>query len=123
MQWRRRNGTTGHYTGPLVDLGLGIPRRMRDHGIRRALYDLAFGYVSGFPVRDILPFALRSLFPQRTIPVAEVIMLDAVVDFDAGFVVLQCDCGETMVGRGGDRIEHADDGAHVYHPAPYGVSS
>ena len=73
MQWRKADGTMGTYTGPLIYLGRGIPRPMGDHGIRRALFDLAFGYVSGFPVRDILPFAARSLFPQRaaTIEAAE----------------------------------------------------
>lgn len=65
MQWRRADGTMGTYHGPLKSLGHGIPRPMRDHGFRRALFDLAYGYTSGFPVRDILPFALRSLFRQR----------------------------------------------------------
>lgn len=65
MQWRRADGTTGTYHGPLKSLGQGIPRKMGPHGFRRALFDLAFGYTSGFPVRDIIPFALRSLFPQR----------------------------------------------------------
>lgn len=65
MQWRRADGSMGTYHGPLKSLGHGIPRPMRDHGFRRAMFDLAFGYVSGFPVRDIIPFALRSLLPQR----------------------------------------------------------
>lgn len=64
MQWRRTNGSIGHYSGPLIDLGHGIPRRIPSYGIRAALFDLAFGYVSGFPVRDILTFSARSLFPQ-----------------------------------------------------------
>ncbi|WP_138945260.1 hypothetical protein [Plantibacter sp. M259] len=63
MQWRKANGQTGRYTGPLMDLGRGIPRKMRDHGVRRAIFDLAYGYVSGFPMRDIIVFAGRSLFP------------------------------------------------------------
>lgn len=69
MQWRKANGQTGEYTGPLMPLGHGIPRCMRDFGIRRAIFDLAFGYASGFPVRDIIPFAIRSLFPYRIVTV------------------------------------------------------
>lgn len=65
MQWRRSNGETGQYSGRLVDLGYGIPRELPDHGIRRALFDLAFGWVSGFPFWDVLVFSARSLFPQR----------------------------------------------------------
>jgi hypothetical protein len=72
MTWRRADGTMGEYHGDLIELGLGIPRNTRSWGIRRALFDLAFGYVSGFPVRDIIPFSLRSLFPSRPIPAAEV---------------------------------------------------
>lgn len=65
VQWRRADGTTGTYHGPLRSLGVGIPRPMRDHGFRRAVFDLAYGYTSGFPVRDIIPFAACSLFRQR----------------------------------------------------------
>ncbi|WP_193596085.1 hypothetical protein [Microbacterium sp. YJN-G] len=65
MTWRRADGTMGEYRGELVELGMGIPRRKGAFGIRRAAFDLAFGYVSGFPVRDIIPFAVRSLFPGR----------------------------------------------------------
>jgi hypothetical protein len=70
MTWRKADGSTGEYSGPLMDLGHGIPRPMRDHGARRAVFDLAFGYVSGFPVRDVLAFSFRSLFPQRGVPTA-----------------------------------------------------
>lgn len=93
MQWRKANGKDGTYTGPLVNLGHGIPRKLGDFGMRRAIYDLAFGYVSGFPVRDIIPFAARSLFPTRVKalePVAE----------DSGYVgtvFISCPaCGELM---------------------------
>ena len=66
MQWRRADGTFAEYTGPLDDLGYGIPRNPRKTwGIRRALFDLAFGYVSGFPILDVLAFAARSLLPPR----------------------------------------------------------
>ena len=42
--------------------------------IGHAAFDLAFGYTSGFPLRDILPFASRSLFPRRaaTIDAADI---------------------------------------------------
>lgn len=63
MQWIRWNGRTGRYDGDLIELGQGIPRKMREWGLRRALFDLAYGYTSGFPVRDIIPFALRRLLP------------------------------------------------------------
>lgn len=65
MTWRRADGSTGEYHGETIELGVGIPRPMGTHGIRRALFDLAFGYASGIPVRDVVPFALRSLFPQK----------------------------------------------------------
>lgn len=66
MQWRRADGTIAEYTGPLDDLGYGIPRNPRTAwGIRRALFDLAYGYVSGFPILDVLAFSARSLLPPR----------------------------------------------------------
>jgi len=64
MYWRRADGSQGEYVGPLRDLGHGIPRPDHGPGIRRALFDLAFGYVSGFPVRDILAYVLRSSFRE-----------------------------------------------------------
>jgi len=75
MQWRKADGSTGRYSGPLQSLGHGIPRPMRDWGVRRAVFDFCFGYVSGFPLRDILAYSLRSLFPQKTL-YAEVEWLD-----------------------------------------------
>lgn len=66
MQWRRADGSFAEYTGPLDDLGYGIPRNPHTQwGIRRALFDLAYGYVSGFPILDVLTFAARSLLPPR----------------------------------------------------------
>lgn len=66
MQWRKADGTFAEYTGPLDDLGYGIPRNPRTSwGIRRAVFDLAYGYVSGFPILDVLTFSARSLFPRR----------------------------------------------------------
>lgn len=66
MQWRRADGSTGQYIGPLDDLGYGIPRNPpTSWGPRQALFDLAFGYVSGFPITDVLVFSARSLLPPR----------------------------------------------------------
>jgi hypothetical protein len=66
MQWRRADGSFAEYSGPLDDLGYGIPRNPETGwGIRRALFDLAFGYVSGFPILDVIAFSARSLFPPR----------------------------------------------------------
>jgi hypothetical protein len=69
MHWRRADGSMGEYAGPLRDLGHGIPRPDHGPGIRRALFDLAFGYVSGFPVRDILAYVFPGSF--REAPVLE----------------------------------------------------
>lgn len=63
MSWLGAGGATR--TAPAVlDLGwttgANFPRRK--YGIRRALWDIAFGYVSGFPLRDIAYFVrTRSL--------------------------------------------------------------
>jgi hypothetical protein len=85
---------------------------MRDHGIRRAVYDLAFGYASGFPVRDILPFALRSLLPQRGIPTASA----PAAERDPGYVgtvhILCPECGALMPATVSVEIEN-NDGAHL----------
>ena len=69
VAWRRADGTTGKYTGPIRELGQGIPRGDSGPGIRRALFDLAFGYVSGFPVRDILAYVFPGSF--RAAPILE----------------------------------------------------
>jgi hypothetical protein len=46
-------------------LGSGRKRCTKRYGIRRAIWDAAFGYVSGFRKRDILYFVLtRSLSRQ-----------------------------------------------------------
>lgn len=42
------------------------------------------------------------------------------VDLEPGFVIVRCPvCEASQVGRPGDALEHADDGAHVYS-ATYG---
>ena len=68
MHWKRWNGKDGFYHGVLEDLGYAIPRPFREWGIRAALMDFCMGYASGFPVRDIIPFALRSLLPRGVKP-------------------------------------------------------
>lgn len=78
MQWRRFNGQTGTYSGPLVDLGQAIPRRVRSWGPGAALHHFAYGYASGFPLRDVIPFALRYLLPpSRKVPTVEVHYADS----------------------------------------------
>lgn len=48
-------------------LGEAHHRPMGDYGLRRALWDIAFGYVSGFRILDIAWFVLtRSLHPRIT---------------------------------------------------------
>lgn len=62
MEELRTNPVGVHYLG----FGVNPIRYTLKHGIRRAIYDFAFGYVSGFPVRDILPWVWRfSLSPKR----------------------------------------------------------
>lgn len=96
MQWKRWNGATGVYDGPTVDLGTAIPRRLPDFGFRRAVFDLAFGYVNGFPLLDVIAYSMRSLFPTQT--------REALVDYGeenaplvVGTVYISCpSCGEPM---------------------------
>lgn len=109
MQWRRSNGSTGTYQGPLVDLGHGIPRRMGEHGFRRAIYDLAFGYVSGFPIRDILTFSMRALFPQPVLSVEMQTEEASAEDIYVGTIHLLCpECGDLMPARVSASIGNPD---------------
>lgn len=67
----RRARTTTTYVGAggtireiatPFDLGYGVMRASKRYGIRRAVWDIAYGYVSGFRKRDIAYFVLtRSL--------------------------------------------------------------
>lgn len=110
MQWRKAGGETGHYNGPLFNLGHGIPRQLPEHGPRRAIFDLAFGYVSGFPVRDIIPFSIRSLFPQQPQPAQ---MQEVAEDeaFQVGTVWVGCPaCGENMPATVSAEIVEDEDG-------------
>ena len=113
MQWRKRDGTTGTYAGPLVDLGQGIPRQMRAHGFRRAVFDLAFGYVSGFPLRDILAFSVRSLLPQRDIPTLEAVEVEP--STVVGTAWIECpSCGEYLPAVvTAEVVDEAGDGQHA----------
>lgn len=57
-------GVGGHIRKINVDfeLGQGCWRVANEYGIRRAIWDIAFGYVSGFRKRDIAYYVLtRSL--------------------------------------------------------------
>lgn len=66
MRWARRDGTVGSYIGPVRDLGEGIPRprstRPLIYRMQRALWHLAFGYVSGFPILDVVAFTVRGFW-------------------------------------------------------------
>lgn len=109
MQWRKANGETGSYSGPLVALGHGIPRKAGSFGVRRAIYDAAFGYVSGFPVRDIFAFSVRSLFPQRTL---SVVAADAIEPYDGyvGTANIQCPvCGAIVPATVTAEIVNGED--------------
>ncbi|MCU1418689.1 MAG: hypothetical protein JWP32_2863 [Schumannella sp.] len=48
-----------------VDFGYGIHRRVPAYGIRRAIFDAAFGYVNGFPARAILYYVITRDFSER----------------------------------------------------------
>lgn len=67
MRWKKPNGETAIYHGTLHDLGYGIPRHLpRDWGIKRATYDFALGYASGFPLGHVLAFSMRRLLPRKS---------------------------------------------------------
>lgn len=67
MQWRGPRGESVWYEGPMFDLGYGIKGRHQDRGIRGLVWDLAFGYVSGFPVSHILHYALTHVFRPKAV--------------------------------------------------------
>lgn len=111
LQWMKANGEIGEYKGPTIALGKGIPRKMGEHGFRRAMFDLALGYASGFPVRDIIPFVMRSLFPQGVREAALVEEPDGPPVIGAAWI--ECPvCGEFMPASVTAEIED-DDYAHV----------
>lgn len=112
MQWRKADGTTGEYVGPLVELGKGIPRNLPPHGIRRAIFDLAFGYISGFPIWDVLVFSARSLFPQRPPCRGEWVEQDQ--SSTVGTVWIACpECGESLPATvSAEVVDHDGDGLH-----------
>lgn len=86
VRWGRRDGTVGVYVGPVIALGDGIPRpRSRNplfYRMQRFAWHVAFGYVSGFPVRDILAYALREWWPIED--VTDVPTVDPAVVFIPG---------------------------------------
>lgn len=44
-------------------------------------------------------------------------------ELELGFVIVHCpSCDTTQVGRPGDALEHAEGGAHVWHPS-YGAGA
>ena len=84
MQWARRDGTMAEYAGELIDLGHGIPRprsrRPMVYRMQRAVWHLSFGYVSGFPIIDVLAFTARAFWgiplPADPIPDALVEIIE-----------------------------------------------
>jgi len=57
-------GKTKHVTVDL-NLGMGTHRGAPTHGIRRAIWAAAMGYVSGFDKRDILYYILTRTLSRR----------------------------------------------------------
>ena len=79
----RWGGVTG-YLKTDFNMGRGRRRNGKRYGFRRAVWDAAFGYVSGFPKRDILYFVLtRSL----SCKVCEFTLRREGVQFDHGLPV------------------------------------
>jgi hypothetical protein len=81
LPWVDWHGRAQTYTGPLRELGRGIPRprsrRPMIYRMQRAAWHLALGYASGFPVRDVLAFTLRGFW---AIPVPTDDVADAIVE-------------------------------------------
>jgi len=61
LSWRGKTKTV------LTDLemGRGSFRNLPPFGLRRAVWDAAFGYISGFPKRDILYYILTRSLNKR----------------------------------------------------------
>lgn len=57
-------GTTESVT-PDIMLGVGSTRGLPQYGIRRAIWDAAFGYVSGFRKRAIVYYLLTRSLNRR----------------------------------------------------------
>jgi len=67
MQWCGTAWAGRAYTGPLQELGQGIPRKFKLGGLKEFAYHLAFGYTSGFPLRDIIYWStMVTFFPRAT---------------------------------------------------------
>lgn len=66
MQCVGPKGETLAIPGPYIDLGIGKRRCKKPFGLRRALWDFCYGYVSGFPVHAIFYYIwTRSLSEKR----------------------------------------------------------
>lgn len=65
VSWVKADGTTAEAPA-IFNLGWaarGIPPK--EYGLRRALWDIAFGHVSGFPLRDIAYYVRTRSFSRR----------------------------------------------------------
>lgn len=47
-----------------IDLGTGVMPKQHN-GIKRALFDLALGYLSGYPIKDVLYYVFKISLSQR----------------------------------------------------------
>ena len=80
VYWVRSDGRPDRARAE-VDLGNGAMRNYPRFGFRRMLWDFCFGYVSGYPVRDILAFCwhhgINESIEQRWLAKRKRIMEDA----------------------------------------------
>lgn len=93
------------------ELGRGV-RRAPAYGLRRAVYDAAFGWVSGFRLRDIAYFILTRSLSERV----RNWTLDrerAAWDADTTIHCPEPGC-TSLLGAVGGRIEHHTDGSHTW---------
>lgn len=103
MQWRGWGDRPREYTGDLRYLGWGVPRPRAERGTwRRIVWDLAFGYVSGFPKRDIVWYVWKvSIRRPPARPLAAIVTEIDAADVDPADVL---DFDDLPVGDDGIRI-------------------
>jgi hypothetical protein len=65
LQWLGVGGKSRVFQGDLFFLGWAVPRGLPVTGFRRAWWDFCFGYVSGFPLRDIFYYIATRSFSSR----------------------------------------------------------